>query len=155
MSKKYIDADKLKKHFDWWNNEEKQTFNDIIDAQPAADVEEVRRGEWNEDDYGFNTCSKCGYELETAEATPPYCPNCGAKMKCKKKKTNFENVKKEISSLDIKAIASAIEKGNGTSTDRCFSCPAKPICENLTRVELARTDCAAQIEKWLNLEVAE
>ena len=36
---KYIDADKLKRHYAWWDDEEKKIFDEIIDLQPAADVE--------------------------------------------------------------------------------------------------------------------
>lgn len=37
-----IDADVLKKHYAWWNNEEKEIFDAIVDAQPTAfDVEKV------------------------------------------------------------------------------------------------------------------
>lgn len=37
-----IDADVLKKHYSWWNNEEKEIFDGIVDAQPTAyDVEKV------------------------------------------------------------------------------------------------------------------
>lgn len=37
-----IDADKLKNHYSWWNNQEKELFDSIVDAQPTAyDVDEV------------------------------------------------------------------------------------------------------------------
>lgn len=41
--KKYIDAEKLKKHYSWWNNEQKDIFDTIIDNQPSVDVVEVVR----------------------------------------------------------------------------------------------------------------
>ena len=41
--KKYIDAEKLKKHYSWWNNEQKDIFDTIIDNQPPVDVVEVVR----------------------------------------------------------------------------------------------------------------
>jgi hypothetical protein len=31
-----IDAEVLKKHYSWWNNEEKELFDAIVDAQPTA-----------------------------------------------------------------------------------------------------------------------
>lgn len=31
---RYIDADKLKNHYAWWNDENKEIFDSIIDAQP-------------------------------------------------------------------------------------------------------------------------
>lgn len=45
---RYIDADKLKNHYAWWDDENKEIFDSIIDAQPTADVKEVVRGEWVE-----------------------------------------------------------------------------------------------------------
>lgn len=37
-----IDADKLKNHYSWWNNEEKEMFDAIVDAQPTAfDLDKV------------------------------------------------------------------------------------------------------------------
>ena len=35
---KYIDAEKLKRHYAWWDDEAKKIFDEIIDLQPAADV---------------------------------------------------------------------------------------------------------------------
>ena len=46
---------------------------------PAADVEEVRRGEWIYGEFDISHCSECGYEI-TPNMISPYCPNCGAKM---------------------------------------------------------------------------
>ena len=46
---------------------------------PAADVEEVKRGEWIEDRKVCSSpwCSRCG----TIGHKSSYCPHCGAKMK--------------------------------------------------------------------------
>lgn len=30
-----IDADKLKRHYAWWNNEQQRDFDAIVDAQPT------------------------------------------------------------------------------------------------------------------------
>ena len=38
---RFIDADKLKNHYAWWNDENKEIFDSIIDAQPTADVKEA------------------------------------------------------------------------------------------------------------------
>lgn len=35
---KLIDADKLKQHYAWWDNEDKKIFDTIIDLQPEAVV---------------------------------------------------------------------------------------------------------------------
>ena len=53
-------------------------------AIPAADVVEVKHGEWEIDDDGYVRCSLCHqktplYNIELVELTD-YCPYCGAKM---------------------------------------------------------------------------
>lgn len=35
---KLIDADKLKEHYAWWDNEDKKIFDTIVDLQPEAVV---------------------------------------------------------------------------------------------------------------------
>ena len=61
----------------------------IIVETPAADVHPVKfgklTGEWLEYEYGYCRCSICGYELDDAETTTPYCPICGAKMESEDK----------------------------------------------------------------------
>lgn len=55
----------------------------LIKSLPAADVEPVRHGRWENKKGGFfefAACSLCGEEAPTAGITPNYCPNCGAKM---------------------------------------------------------------------------
>lgn len=32
-----IDADKLKQHYAWWNDENKELFDIIVDAQPTVE----------------------------------------------------------------------------------------------------------------------
>lgn len=34
-----IDADKLKQHYAWWNDESKELFDTIVDAQPTVEPE--------------------------------------------------------------------------------------------------------------------
>ena len=34
-----IDADKLRQHYAWWNDEYKELFDTIVDAQPTAEPE--------------------------------------------------------------------------------------------------------------------
>lgn len=53
----------------------------LINSQPAADVQEVRRTRW---EYFFDIeemarCSNCYEVLEKGRASC-YCPHCGAKM---------------------------------------------------------------------------
>lgn len=44
---KLIDADKLKAHYAWWDNEDKKIFDTIIDLQPEA-VVRCKDCEWKE-----------------------------------------------------------------------------------------------------------
>nr|DAP84108.1 MAG TPA: DNA-directed RNA polymerase [Caudoviricetes sp.] len=59
---------------------------EMIEATPAADVAEVRHGEWINTgayvcgEYEFE-CTECGYtNWHTSEANEKYCPGCGARM---------------------------------------------------------------------------
>lgn len=63
------------------------TVNECINAIkeiPAADVDKVKEGKWEEYDamIGFYiVCSVCGAHFRTDhEGMTKYCPNCGAKM---------------------------------------------------------------------------
>lgn len=61
----------------------------ILNA-PAADVQEIKHGEWksfhSQDTlYGSYYCSACGHEQDIGMIIPlttefKYCPSCGAKM---------------------------------------------------------------------------
>lgn len=57
-----------------------------IKTIPAADVVEVRHGEWNEEEYPFcNVCMNCGLVIDRTcikynSGKLNLCPNCGAKM---------------------------------------------------------------------------
>lgn len=98
-NKKYIDADGLKKLFTYGNadtSSEKAWVTLIrssIENMPAADVAEVKRGEWIDkqsytysfDDITFSgtgeCCSLCGWINKGGiDKHTNYCPNCGAKM---------------------------------------------------------------------------
>ena len=66
-----------------------QCVERAMKAAPAADVVEVRHGEWviKTDDYDneYMMCSCCKDEFypvdaDTVDSTPNYCPTCGAKM---------------------------------------------------------------------------
>lgn len=70
---------------------------ECIKEAPAADVEEVKHGEWGEfEDNILDTiyqCSVCKEEFVLIEGTPSenlwkYCPNCGAKMDGKESEDN-------------------------------------------------------------------
>lgn len=58
-----------------------------IQAAPAADVQEIRRGkwEWNNKDECFYSCSVCGHKAygntgEIVSGFYNYCPRCGAAL---------------------------------------------------------------------------
>ena len=105
-----IDADKLKQHYAWWNDEIKELFDTIVDLQPTIEPEEAKRGKWLMCmKTGRLECTACGHqtgeilgrqvtdfpeeELKNAEISatqenatyyevkvPNYCANCGAKL---------------------------------------------------------------------------
>lgn len=85
---RYIDADKLKSHYAWWNNEDKELFDTIVDFQPNADVREVKRGHWIICG-AFDDLIKCSCCVEQGQGrdrpiphygVPKWCEDCGAKM---------------------------------------------------------------------------
>ena len=84
MSEKYISASKLKAHYSWLGKDATLTpkdFDNIIDAQQAADVEPVVRGELRINDQGFIECSACGKTLRmplTSTYEMKRCYICGA-----------------------------------------------------------------------------
>ena len=102
--KKYIDADivnlKLKQICDNRNTSygiqfggRAKDFAQLTDDIPAADVEEVKHGNWIDvplnvynDRYGMNKynlrtkCSVCEYAMPREYPRFNICPNCGAKM---------------------------------------------------------------------------
>ena len=57
-----------------------------VHFMPAADVQEVRHGEWDDNIIGFcNVCMECGAIVERTAVKSHtgklnYCPNCGARM---------------------------------------------------------------------------
>lgn len=51
-----------------------------IDRVPAADVEPVRHGRWEDAGDGYVVCSECGEEHSWIDYRASYCENCGAKM---------------------------------------------------------------------------
>lgn len=92
---RYIDEDALKEVIQrmWENrkitNTKYNTFLEILDYVPTADVVEVKHGVWslNTDDWFGDCykCSACGEEFILNEGTPKdngynYCPHCGARM---------------------------------------------------------------------------
>ena len=90
--KRYVDVDLLKSELKGLNGSERLYYMgmfDVINSQPAADVEEVVHGKWIDETGTFYTvagvrrtviigykCSVCGHnEIEKY----PFC-NCGARM---------------------------------------------------------------------------
>ena len=81
-----IDADELKKHYAWWEDDRQKLFDSIIDQQPTVDAVPVRHGKWIHEvrytidslhSYQQYRCSECGMTYIT---NTNYCPNCGARM---------------------------------------------------------------------------
>lgn len=54
-----IDADKLKQHYAWWNDENKELFDIIVDAQPTVEKQEDKRGRWAHIGGDEWSCSCC------------------------------------------------------------------------------------------------
>lgn len=96
---RYIDAEKLKcsidsetdSIFDWDMTIEELYYNlcKLVDDEPTADVQEVKRGYWiPERDPDENNriqcfhCSVCDDDFHYIGAfvATKYCPNCGARM---------------------------------------------------------------------------
>jgi hypothetical protein len=82
---KLIDADKLKQHYAWWDNEDKKIFDTIVDLQPTVDAKPVRHGHWIKANdpmsSPFDTMKRClCSECREWAAVTSYCPNCGARM---------------------------------------------------------------------------
>ena len=51
-----IDADKLKQHYAWWNDENKELFDIIVDAQPTVEPKETKPCAKN--------CANCGQAID-------------------------------------------------------------------------------------------
>lgn len=89
---RYIDAEKVNvtEVSIYCNPDDVQ---DWLDAQPTADVVEVKHGEWEQNPYckRIYFCSVCGRHIEDGSCNPyehfPYC-HCGAKMGRERKHNN-------------------------------------------------------------------
>ena len=91
MARRLIDADKLKRHYAWWQggtremtmDEAKHDFDVIVDLQPTV---EPRKGKWvfmPVKYWGASNCkcSECGEEEFVIQTKPyKYCRWCGARM---------------------------------------------------------------------------
>lgn len=86
MPKEYIEREKLmaelQKKVELSHNAMRavteEDFEDIINDMPAADVVEVKHGQWIDGKCGhYKICSECN---QIADFYFDYCPNCGAKM---------------------------------------------------------------------------
>ena len=87
---KYIDAEKIP----WTDLNDGRggvnvyvTFLEKVARMPAADVQEVRHGRWEDEVYTAGAlkmyghkCSACGAITPVSVAKYRYCPNCGASM---------------------------------------------------------------------------
>lgn len=88
---RYIDAEKLLEDVGDNPSPIYKAFRIVINSQPAADVQEVKHGEWVTATTGLAVsnkhyyCSVC-HRMTPANAESKYCPNCGAKMKRSRRK---------------------------------------------------------------------
>lgn len=59
-----------------------QSMIDVVESVEAADVQPVRRGEWQQDGATHKRCSNCKKFLvpNLKSSMFAYCPNCGARM---------------------------------------------------------------------------
>ena len=83
---RYIDADAALKRFEEMHGNESELLNgynadwivSFIEAQPTADVQEVRHAQWYDTTPPrFYACSYCG---GAGHGIYKFCPWCGAKM---------------------------------------------------------------------------
>lgn len=74
MAKKFIDADLAPIYLN-------SAACEQIKYMPAADVQEVRHGQWKDANETFE-CSICGYSFENEGYMHffYFCPTCGARM---------------------------------------------------------------------------
>ena len=76
-----IDADKLKQHYAWWNDENKELFDIIVDAQPTVEMQKNKCGKWEHIGGDEWSCSCCGFIKHTEGSCEnpdaKYCENCG------------------------------------------------------------------------------
>lgn len=85
---KFIDADRLLQRLTTINSTVEQGIKyynsvyNLVNEQPAADVVEVKRGHWIEDEVCVYACSECGFTFTSAEDISEfkYC-RCGADMR--------------------------------------------------------------------------
>lgn len=84
---RYIDADELlermkrtPRYFDVKHDIEEMPTADVVVGVEGEWIEHIEKPSWLEDDVEvFYNCSVCG--TSHWSITPPFCPNCGAKMK--------------------------------------------------------------------------
>lgn len=86
---RYLDIDKTIKAFEKQHGETSTLLNcydadwivSFLEAQPTADVQEVRRGRWNTINSKVAQCSVCGVSRDIrTQVGWNFCPVCGAKM---------------------------------------------------------------------------
>jgi rubrerythrin len=90
MMTKYIDCKQAQQLL---INDNDFSAVELLDHMPAADVVEVRRGEWIKDEWSLfyprYNCSVCGC-IRLGEPTK-FCPDCGADMRGNNNDNRTEN----------------------------------------------------------------
>lgn len=91
---KFIDADRLLQRLTTINSTVEQGikyYNSVynfVNEQPAADVVEVKRGEWKLHPDGSGTCSYCNRTQKSVwdyDNAQNFCGHCGADMRGEEK----------------------------------------------------------------------
>lgn len=94
MAKKFIDSENFRNEVNilGWGDTCDCEYNDawddamsaileILDNQPAADVQEVKHGRWNVGYFHDRVCSLCLHPSnDFSDYAYDYCPHCGARM---------------------------------------------------------------------------
>lgn len=82
ITKRWIDADGIMRacynSFLTTGNKAYSEIIALVEAVPAADVQEVRHGRWENDGHTL-ACSNC-HTINIRGIAWDYCPNCGARM---------------------------------------------------------------------------
>ena len=105
---RYIDADSFSERFDMMcdaggvlapvTKAVREMVKELIKAEPTTDVQEVKHGRWILDKEGTElVCSVCGgfaplNYFKYHRVRSEYCPNCGARIDCKKEEINNESL---------------------------------------------------------------
>lgn len=75
----------------------------LIDAMPTIEAEPIKHGQWIDE-----KCSVCNYGVESWNVGTNYCPNCGAKMRCKVRAFTDKELKTYQEVIERKSIPTSV-----------------------------------------------